>query len=284
MKIQEFQKTTWRLLKTQPGNGAWNMAVDEAILESIGENQSLPVLRLYAWTPPCLSLGFAQPFEDVNQDKLKQAGWDIVRRLTGGRAILHTDELTYSVISPPTEPRLAGGILESYLRLSQALLSAVNSLGVFAQANPKSGTQKTARENQKPVCFEVPSNYEITFQGKKLIGSAQARKKSGILQHGTLPLYGDLTRILKVIVQDSSGPTDKNNTDPEERLLERATTLETALGVRISWAEAAAAVIAAFEKTLTISFEESHLTPIEEKRARRLVKEKYAHPGWTERI
>ena len=176
-----------------------------------------------------------------------------------------------------TEPRLAGGILESYLRLSQALLRAVNSLGVFAQANPKSGTQKTARENQKPVCFEVPSNYEITFQGKKLIGSAQARKKSGILQHGTLPLYGDLTRILKVII-------DKNKPGAEERLLERAATLETALGFRISWAEAAAAVIAAFEETLTISFEESNLTPIEEKRALRLVKEKYAHPGWTERI
>jgi lipoate-protein ligase A len=284
MKIQEFQKSTWRLLISPPGTGAWNMAVDEAILESIGENKSLPTVRLYAWTPPCLSIGFAQLLEDVNPEQLNILGWDIVRRVTGGRAILHTDELTYSVISPHSEPRLAGGILESYLRLSQALLSAVTSLGIHAHANSKTTTQYSGQKNQKPVCFEVPSNYEITFQGKKLIGSAQARKKSGILQHGTLPLYGDLTRILKVIVQDGQSPNDEIRTNAEGRLRDRATTLETALGVRISWSEAADAVIGAFKKTLNISFEETKLTSTEIKRAHRLVNEKYAHPSWTERI
>jgi lipoyl(octanoyl) transferase len=284
MIIQEFHKSTWRLLISPPGNGAWNMAVDEAILESIGGGISLPTLRLYAWTPPCLSIGFAQPLGDVNQEQIKRLGWDTVRRITGGRAILHTDELTYSVISPHTEPRLEGGILESYLRLSQALLNAVDSLGVPAQANPKTESQQSDQKKQKPVCFEVPSNYEITIHGKKLIGSAQARKKSGILQHGTLPLYGDLTRILKVIVLDGKVPDDDSNLNPKERLLNRATTLETALGLQISWRTAADALVESFKKTLNISFEESQLTPTEEKRACRLVNEKYAHPSWTARI
>ncbi len=100
--------------------GAWNMAVDELILEHIGRGASLPTLRLYSWQPPCLSLGHAQPFADVDVHRLEERGWEVVRRPTGGRAILHTDELTYSVIAPTDEPRVAGSILESYNRLAQA--------------------------------------------------------------------------------------------------------------------------------------------------------------------
>jgi lipoate-protein ligase A len=92
--------TNWRLLITPAARGAWNMAVDESILEHIGRGASLPTLRLYAWTPACLSLGHAQPIADVDMQRLQQHGWEVVRRATGGRAILHTDELTYSVIAP----------------------------------------------------------------------------------------------------------------------------------------------------------------------------------------
>src|SRR5436190_11272572 len=122
--------THWRLLITPPAHGAWNMAVDESILEHIGRGESLPTLRLYAWTPACLSLGHAQPFADVDITRLKQHGWEVVRRVTGGRAILHTDELTYSVIGSANEPVLAGSVLESYNRLAQALLMAVQSLDI----------------------------------------------------------------------------------------------------------------------------------------------------------
>ena len=85
----------------------------------------MPTLRLYAWEPACLSLGHAQPFADVDMARLKAHGWDVVRRVTGGRAILHTDELTYSVTGSAEEPVLAGGVLESYNRLAQALLFAI---------------------------------------------------------------------------------------------------------------------------------------------------------------
>src|SRR5512134_3495582 len=160
----------WRLIMTPAASGAWNMAVDEAILEraQAGRGESRPTLRLYAWEPACLSLGQAQPIADVDRARLQVRGWDVVRRVTGGRAILHTDELTYSVTGRANEPMLAGGVLESYSRLAQALLLAVKNLGLPVE-------MKAGKANDhpipNPVCFEVPSTYEITVSGKKLIGS-----------------------------------------------------------------------------------------------------------------
>ncbi len=155
---------------------------------------------LYVYTPgirPCLSLGRAQPFTDVDTDRLKSRGWEVVRRMTGGRAILHTDELTYSVTGRIDEPNLAGSLLESYNRLAGALLAAVRDLGLSVEMKED---KAESGKIPNPVCFEVPSTYEITVNGKKLIGSAQARRKEGVLQHGSLPLTGDLTRICQALV------------------------------------------------------------------------------------
>ena len=269
--------TLWRLLITSPARGAWNMALDEAILEHIGRGASLPTLRLYAWAPACLSLGHAQPFADVDTTRLKRRGWEVVRRATGGRAILHTDELTYSVIAPNDEPRLAGSVLESYDRLAQALLLAVKNLELPVEM--KEG-KTDGNSTLNPVCFEVPSAYEITMDGKKLIGSAQARKKEGVLQHGSLPLTGDLTRICQVLVFES----DSARANAANRLLTRAATVESALGREISWETAAQAFIHAFEAQLGLSFENGDLSESESKRTNELVKEKYDHPSWTERV
>jgi len=268
---------TWRLLITPPAHGAWNMALDEAILEHIGSGASIPTLRLYAWEPPCLSLGQAQPFADVDMARLKERGWEVVRRATGGRAILHTDELTYSVIAPNEEPRVAGTVLESYNRLAQALLLAVKELELPVE-------MKEGKVNNgsvpNPVCFEVPSTYEIKVNGKKLIGSAQARKKEGVLQHGSLPLLGDLTRICQALVFENESARETAS----KRLLERATTVESALGRQVSWEAAAQAFIHAFEAQLGLSFVKGNLSESESKRTEELVEEKYDHPSWTERV
>jgi len=268
--------TTWRLLITPPTRGAWNMAADEAILEHIGRGESHPTLRLYAWTPACLSLGHAQPFADVDMTRLKQRGWEVVRRATGGRAILHTDELTYSIIAPSDEPRVQGSVLESYNRLAQALLLAVQSLEIPVEVK-EGKTNDSATPN--PVCFEVPSTYEITVNGKKLIGSAQARKKEGVLQHGSLPLTGDLTRICQALKFENESARDHAS----KRLLERATTVESALGREISWETAAQAFIHAFEAQLGLSLKRGELSESESRRADELVREKYDHSSWTER-
>lgn len=267
----------WRLVLSPPDRGAWNMAVDEAILEHIRRGESLPTLRLYAWDPACLSLGHAQPFGDVDTARLRERGWEVVRRATGGRAILHTDELTYSVTGSAGEPVLAGGVLESYNRLAQALLLAVKNLGLPVEM--KEG-KADGNAQPNPVCFEVPSTYEITVAGKKLIGSAQARKQEGVLQHGSLPLTGDLTRICQALTFE----TEAAREDAARRLLTRATTVESALGRTIGWETAAQAFVEAFEAQLGLCFERGELSQSEVKRAEELVREKYAHPSWTERV
>jgi lipoyl(octanoyl) transferase len=268
--------TTWRLLITHPTRGAWNMAADESILEHIGRGETLPTLRLYSWNPPCLSLGHAQPFSDVDVTRLHERGWEVVRRLTGGRAILHTDELTYSVIAPSDEPRVEGSVLESYNRLAQALLLAVKSLDIPVEMKEGKANNSAA---PNPVCFEVPSTYEITVNGKKLIGSAQARKKEGVLQHGSLPLTGDLARICQALKFENESAREH----AAQRLLERATTVESALGRGVRWETAAQAYIRAFEAQLGLSLERGEMSESESKRTEELVKEKYDHPSWTER-
>lgn len=253
------------------------MAVDEAILEHTAvTRESPPTLRLYAWEPACLSLGHSQPFGDVDAARLQAHGWDVVRRATGGRAILHTDELTYSVAGSDQESVLAGGVLESYNRIAQALALAVMNLGLPVEMKEGKSVDQTT---PNPVCFEVPSTYEITVNGKKLIGSAQARKKEGVLQHGSLPLTGDLTRICQALVFE----TEDARENAAQRLLSRATTVESALGRAVTWAMAAEAFINAFESQLGICLEEGELSESETKRAEELVREKYDHLSWTQR-
>ncbi len=286
-------QTSWRLVITPHARGAWNMAVDEAILEAIGKELVPPTLRLYGWQPPCLSLGYAQPIADVNLPSLLSYGWDLVRRPTGGRAILHTDELTYAVIGPHHEPRLQGSVLESYQRLSQALLKALELLNIPAQAKPLTtvalsphspsvspSSTTLSSESHNPVCFETPSNYEILVQGKKIIGSAQARRKEGVLQHGSFPLYGDLGRILQVL----AFPDELARQQAEERLHQRATTAEEAIGTPISWQQAATAFIQAFELTLDLRFVKADLSGFEIARAEELYHEKYTSLSWNHRL
>jgi len=255
------------------------MAVDEAILGGILDKESPPTLRLYSWDPPCLSLGYAQSASDVDMTRLHERAWHLVRRPTGGRAILHTDELTYSVIGPLDDARLVGSVLQSYKRLSQALLAALHQMGIPASAHSLPSLP-AGSDPKGPVCFEAPSNYEITVDGKKLVGSAQARRREGVLQHGSLPLYGDLARITQVLNFDS----ETGRAEAARRVLGRACTASQVLGHPLSWESAAGSFIRAFQDILNLRLVASELTPIETTRAERLEQEKYAHPSWNERV
>ncbi|MEL6526278.1 MAG: hypothetical protein AAFQ07_11275 [Chloroflexota bacterium] len=127
------------------------------------------------------------------------------------------------------------------------------------------------------VCFEVPSHYEITSNGKKLIGSAQVRRRDGILQHGTLPLHGDLTRICDVLVYEDEHARQQAKTI----LLERATTLESVLGEMLAWQVAADAIVRGFEEAFNIDFTEGKLSESERVSVERLLSERYANAEWT---
>jgi lipoate-protein ligase A len=255
------------------------MAVDEAVLEAAAAGHSPPTLRLYAWEPACISLGLAQPSGDIDVEALRRHRWEMVRRPTGGRAILHTDELTYAVIAASSEALMRGGVLESYNRIAQALLCALEQLALSARAE-SSYSLPVGADRKGPVCFEVPSNYEITVAGKKLIGSAQARRKGGVLQHGALPLHGDLGRITAVLRYED----EEAQAEGRRRLLEHAINVQTALNRMVTWEEAANAFTAAFAETCGLELQPGKLTPAEAARADELVRLKYANPSWTLRV
>jgi lipoate-protein ligase A len=266
-----YPSATWRLLRSGVAGGATNMAVDEAILRAVAAELVPPTLRFYAWEPACLSLGRAQPLADVDLQALQAAGFDLVRRPTGGRAILHADELTYSVVAPQEEPRVAGGIVESYRRLSAGLVCGLERLGV---TDLVADERVEDRRLEGPVCFEVPADYEITVGGRKLAGSAQMRAQRVVLQHGALPLHGDIARICPLLAA---------HPDPA-RVRARATTTEEALGRPVTWDEAAEAVAAGFVEALNLHLEPGGLTDEERAWADELRAGKYATDEWTRRV
>jgi lipoate-protein ligase A len=268
--MHNYSPSTWRLVRSGALDGATNMAVDEAILRSVADGLSPPTVRLYSWDPPCLSLGRGQPDLDVDRDSVMSSGYDLVRRPTGGRAILHVDELTYAVIAPETEPRVSGGIVESYRRLSRGLVRGLQLLGVDHACAESRSEEKRCKG---PVCFEVPSDYEITARGRKLVGSAQMRSSGVVLQHGALPLYGDITRICSLLA---------TRPDPSA-IRRRATTLEECLARRVTWEEAAACIAAGLQEVLNLKLLDGGLTDKEISLAQVLRERKYDTEAWVRR-
>jgi lipoate-protein ligase A len=264
----------WHLSVDPPTIGARNMATDEAILTAVSQHNVAPTLRLYRWTPPCLSLGYGQPSADVDPDRLAERGWHWVRRITGGRSILHTDELTYSLSLPMNDPLAAGGIVESYRRISRALMRGLELLGMIPQADKMADGVK----GNGPVCFEVPSHYEITTgDGRKLVGSAQVRRRDALLQHGTLPLTGDLARICDVLRFDSEEERDA----ARRKVRDRAATLADALNHEVDWETAAQAIAQGFAETFEVDFLPP--PPIDSAEVDRLIEAIYANHAWITR-
>jgi len=254
------------------------MAVDDAVVEQIGEGSSPPTLRFYTWNPPCLSLGYTQPAGQADLPRLAAAGWDIVRRPTGGRAILHTDELTYSLSAPLNNPLVTGGVLASYRRISQAIIHGLSLLGLPIETSENA--QSIPHAEQEPVCFEVPSAYETTAMGKKLVGSAQVRRKKAVLQHGAIPLTGDISRICSALHFDS----EDSRRNAVVRVKERAITVEALIGRQLGPHTIGEAICSGFREVFNLEFEETPLTEEEEKLALHLEQERYSNPDWTYRI
>jgi len=270
---EEYPVATWRLLNTGSADGATNMATDEAILTAVAEGTSQPTLRFFAWEPPCLSIGYNQAADEVDITGCQRAGVDVVRRPTGGRAILHTDELTYSIVAPQDEPRVAGGVVESYRRLSAGLVRGLRLLGVdVAQAEAGHGQNADV----SAACFDAPSAYEVTAGGKKLVGSAQVRRREAVLQHGSLPLQGDITRICRYLVV----PSKEGCQALRRELRVRATSLELVLGQVVPFAQVVEALVRGFSEALNLHLEPGELSGHELSLVQRFRREKYAAETW----
>ena len=179
-------------------DGYTNMALDEAVMQYLQKKVGLPILRIYKWTPPTISIGYFQKFTDINFNKCREDGIMVVRRLTGGRAVLHDIELTYSILFTendfsPFKKR------EIFQYIAEALTTSLHELGVEANIAEKSrGDLKSAN------CFASPAQYEIeTSEKQKLIGSAQVIKNGVMLQHGAIPITTAYSRIDKYLNKDS---------------------------------------------------------------------------------
>jgi lipoate-protein ligase A len=267
----------WRLLRHGAAAGADNMAIDEAVAAAVAAKQSPPTVRFYAWDPACVSLGRNQSVASLDRARCGSLGYDIVRRPTGGRAILHTDELTYSLIAPDDHPLMEGMILAVYLRIAQGLLAGLRRLGLEAETAPETNR---AGPDASAACFEVPSAYEIVAGGRKLLGSAQNRRAGYVLQHGSLPLTGDLVRLIECL----AAADDAERAILRESLADHAVTVAQVLGREVSFDEATEAMAAGMAEGLGIALLPGELSAAERESAAGLAREKYGHPSWTDRV
>lgn len=280
----------WRLITTFDLSGAENMALDEALLESV-INGGAPVVRFYTWQPATLSLGVNQPTGEIDRYACEELGFGLVRRITGGRAVLHQHELTYSVIAPEADPRVSGGVIESYRKISAPLVAGLQALGAtveltapnraafraMSEARRYQNLSELEQSNHGAVCFDTASAYEISTGGRKLVGSAQARRGGALLQHGSILLDIDWQAWVAVFAYASEVGRQR----ALQKLPTRMTSLREELGRDASVAQVRAALLKSFQQVLEIGLEESRLTQVEQAAAQRLTAEKYGSDTWT---
>ncbi len=230
----------WSLIVDTPATGAENMARDLQLRDELVAGERPPTLRFYGWTPACISLGRGQTEEILDMDAVRAAGLDTVRRPTGGQALLHDDELTYSVVAFQNDPRVGGTLMESYHAISTALLAGLAQLGIAGTGAPR---LPRPAGGLTPVCFASASAEEVLVNGKKLLASAQWRGRDVFLQHGSLLLtdrQGELPKLVRDPAAHDLEPISVSLSElmpdhpPEERLIELLTRgFERALGITL---------------------------------------------------
>ena len=245
----------WSYIESGHGNAFDNMAVDEAIFAVSQRAYTLPVLRLYGWSPDALSIGYFQSAREVDHVRRSRRDLDLVRRSTGGAAILHSCELTFSICIDVSGATRQGATEWVYAEVNAALLRALQRLGVEAHARGDTG-HPTPRSRPTPFCFARPSRFDLMVGDRKLVGSAQRRRGSLILQHGSIPLR-------------------------ESGLAPRAVSVEAAAGRNVAFGEAARAIRLGFESHFGAAFMERTLRADEQQLAQRLSADKYRADHWT---
>jgi lipoate-protein ligase A len=263
----------WRLLISDAVDGPTNMAVDEALLRSRVLGSGPPTVRFYAWRPPTVSLGYAQPLDGtIDREQCAALGIGLVRRPTGGSAILHEGperEVTYSVVAREGDFEGADDVLETYRVIGEGLVAGLARLGVTAQLAP------LVRGRPGPAggpafCFQRTGAYEVAVGARKLIGSAQRRQRGAFLQHGSVVLDADPARI-RAVFPAAVDPTGS------------MTTLAAALGARPDGAVVVTALAAGLGAAVGGPLERSGLSPEETALAESLGRTKYRTDDWTAR-
>lgn len=269
---------TWRLLNDEtPHTGAYNMALDQSLAESAAANGGV-TLRFYRWSPSCVSVGDSQRLAKMDLVAIEAAGYDLVRRSTGGWAHLHTDqELTYSVTI--SEELMAADAL--YEGVNRAFAAALRGMGIDVSQNAKEIIDSTSAS--KAACFDIAYSSEVMWQGRKLLGSASDTGYGYTLLHGSLPLEGNPASIANLVAGDAERKAEVGT-----RMGTKAASLAAALGVttgdrKLAWATLTDAIGDAIAAEFGVELQAGTLTKGETGKAQELIDSRYGNPEWTTR-
>jgi len=261
----------WRLINYSRYNAYENMAIDEAIFRETIKNKEQPTIRFYGWQPAAVSIGYFQdPQSELNLAQCGNMGIDIVRRLTGGKAVFHNDEITYSVTAGVGEKSFPADILGTYKVISDCLIQGLAHLGIKARLAKDCRVVKDV--DLKSCCFSVASRNEILVAGRKICGSAQMRTSGGFLQHGSLLLTFDPVKALSVILPSSTS-------EQLAKLRKTVVAINEVIANPIETSDICHTLKKGFAKVLGIEIAEESLTPSEITLKNELIK-KYEDLNW----
>ncbi|PYZ94333.1 octanoyltransferase [Salipaludibacillus keqinensis] len=270
---------TWYFIDSKEQHPAYNMALDEKLMEWHRNGEIPPVIRFYGWDPATLSVGYFQHVEkEVNLNAVKSYDLGFVRRPTGGRGVLHDDELTYSVIVSEDHSAMPETVTEAYRVISEGLLQGFRHLNLHAEFSiPRSVEEKQRLKNPRSsVCFDAPSWYEMVVEGRKVSGSAQTRQKGIILQHGSIILSIDEEKLFDLFVF----PSEKVRRRMQQGFHKKAVAINELLTETVSMNEVKEAFKKGFESGLNIELQNYTLTDTQEAQVQQLVQEKYGQDRW----
>lgn len=274
-----MNKEVWRFIDSGNGSPAFNMALDEALLDWHSEGKIPPVIRFYGWNPATLSIGYFQKVDkEIDLDAVKKHQLGFVRRPTGGRGVLHEHEITYSVIVSEGHPEMPRTVTEAYRVISEGILKGFHHLGLEAYfAVPKSAEERDALKSPRSaVCFDAPSWYELVVEGRKVAGSAQTRQKGVILQHGSILLDLDEDKLFSLFKY----PNERVKERMKNTFKSKAVAINDISPRKITLEEAKEAFFKGFSEGLGIELEPYELTEQELAYVQRLAKDKYETDGW----
>lgn len=256
----------WRLIKNKSYDGAMNMAIDEAITIAYNEGKTKPTLRFYTWNPSCITIGYFQKNDDINSEKCKEDGIDVIRRITGGRAVLHEDELTYSIIVGEDNHLMDKSINLSYRFISEGIARGLNLYGI--EVDDLNKGERIERDSLSAACFNAHALYEICINKKKVVGSAQNRKNGVVLQHGSIILKFDSNRLFDFINIE-----DENK---KQRLINftsrKASGIENEINSKIDINKLEECIIKGISKQFNVMFIEEEISDYELNLANKLYK------------
>ena len=268
----------WNFINTGSHDPYYNMAMDEALLNFVSRGEIDPVVRFYTWNPATLSVGYFQRLRrEIDIDKVKEKGFGLVRRQTGGRGVLHDKELTYSVIVPESHPNMPSTITEAYRVISEGLLEGFKLLGFDAYfAIPRSKEEREKlKQPRSAVCFDAPSWYELVVEGRKIAGSAQTRQKGVILQHGSLLQDVDVDELFDMFIFKN----DRLKEKMKKAFVDKAVAINDISDRHISIEEMEKAFEEGFKKGLNIEFKPLSLTENQLAEVK-VLEEKYRSEEW----